>query len=87
MITGLIPLDAFAAGRGGVVEQQRSLSEVVQQQSREHHHEPDQPDRFDPEVTHIGIERFAAGDAEEHRAEHQETGQTIGDEEVDGVTR
>ena len=71
----------------GFEQQQRALPEVVQHQRRQHQREPRQPDRMLAEVPHVGVERFAAGDDEEHGAEHRKSGEAVGDEEGDGVPR
>ena len=56
----------------GFVQQQRALAEVVQQQRRQHQREPREADRPLAEVPHVGVQRLAAGDDEEDRAEHGE---------------
>ena len=56
----------------GLLQQQRALSEVVQQQRRQHQGEPRQADGPLAEMSHVGVQRLAAGDDEEDRAEHGE---------------
>ena len=53
-------------------EQQRALTEVIQQQRGPHEREPCEPHRLLAEVAHVGVQRLAAGDREEHRAEDRE---------------
>ena len=60
-------------GGVGFAQQQRALAEVVQEQRRQHEHEPREPDRPLAEVPHVGVQRLAAGDDEEDGAEHRET--------------
>ena len=70
-----------------VDQQQRALAEVVQQQRRQHQREPRDADRPLAEVPHVGVQRFAAGDREEHGAEHGEAVPAVRVEEPNGVTR
>ena len=58
--------------RLGALEQQRPLPEVVDEQRREHAAVPGEADGARPEVPHVGVQRLAAGHAEDDRAEHQE---------------
>ena len=67
----------------GFDQQQRALAEVVQQQRRQHQREPGEADRPLAEVAHVGIERFAAGDDQEHGAEHREAVPAVLAEERD----
>ena len=71
----------------GIEQQQRALAEIVQDQRREHQRKPRQADRLLAEVSHVGVQRFPAGDDEEHGAEHGEAGEAVGGKERDGVTR
>ena len=66
-----------------VGQQQRALAEVVEQQRRQHQREPGDADRPLAEVPHVGIERLAAGDDQEHRAEHGEAVPAVLAEERD----
>ena len=59
-------------GRLRIGQQQRALAEVVEQQRRQHQREPGDADRPLAEVAHVGVQRLAAGDHQEHRAEHRE---------------
>ena len=70
-----------------VGHQQRALAEVVQQQRRQHEREPGDPDRPLAEVPHVRVERLAAGDDEEDRAEDGEAVPAVLAEERDRVTR
>ena len=73
--------------RCGVDQQQRALTEVVEQQRRQHEREPRQADRPFAEMAHVGVQRLAARDDEEHRAEHGEPMQPWSRKERDGVPR
>ncbi len=70
---------------GGVLQQQRALPQVVQDQRRQHETEPGQADRFAAEVAHVGIERLAAGHGQHHRAEHDEAMGAVQPEEANPV--
>ena len=59
-------------GGARVAQQQRALAEVVEEQRRQHQREPGDADRPLAEVPHVRVERLAAGDDEEHGAEHGE---------------
>ena len=69
-----------------VDEQQRALAEVVQQQRRQHHAEPGDTNRTLAEVPHVRVQRLAAGDDEEDRAEHGEAVPAVLAEERHAVT-
>ena len=63
--------------RGAVDQQQRALAEVVQQERGQHEREPGEANRPLAEVAHVGVQRLAAGDRQEHRAEHREAVQPV----------
>ena len=67
--------------------QQRRLAEVVEHQGGEHQPVPGRADRPTPEVTHVGVERLAAGDDEEDRAEREERLARLVDEELHAICR
>ena len=71
----------------GLRQQQRALAEVVQQQRRQHQREPGDADRPLAEVAHVGVERLAAGDDEEDRAEHGEAVPAVFAKNAHGVAR
>ena len=52
-------------------QQQRALAKIVQEQSRERDREPCESDWHAPEMPHIRIHGFTAGDGQECRAEHR----------------
>ena len=81
------PAGRTDARRSGSSSSSAPWPEVVQDQRRQHQREPRQPDRMLAEVAHVRVERFAAGDDEEHGAEHGEAGEAVGDEERDRVPR
>ena len=59
--------------RGGVVdEQQRPLTEVIEQEGRQHQGEPRETNRPLSEVPHIGVQSLATGDRQKHRAQYRE---------------
>ena len=74
-------------GRLWIVEQERSLAEVIEHQRGEDDGEPGDADWLCAEVTHVGVERFAAGDAEKDGAEDEESLHPVLDEESYGVFR
>jgi hypothetical protein len=59
--------------RGRVAEQQRALSEIIDDQRREDQPQPAAPQRRPAEMAHIGVQRLGAGHREKHRAQHQKT--------------
>jgi hypothetical protein len=66
-------------------EQQRSLTEVVEEQGRQNEPEPGHSNRPPAEVTHVGIQRLAAGHDQKDRAEHRHTVKPMLSEEHDCV--
>src|SRR6266852_4835526 len=68
-----------------IVEQQGSLPEVIQDESGKDQQKPRQSNRPRAEVSHVGVQRFTAGDGEKYRAENQETMFPIDDKELDCV--
>ena len=71
----------------GVLQQQRGLAGVAQQQGRQHDGVPGRPDRVAAEMPHVGIQRLTAGDRQEHAAEDDETVPAMRDDEPDRVQR
>ena len=74
-------------GMGGVAEEQSALAEVVQQERGQHDREPGDPDGPTAEVAHVRVERLAAGDHQEHRAQDQEAVDPVLRKEADGMPR
>ena len=66
-------------------QHQRALAEIVDQQRRQHEAEPGALDRPAAEMAEIGVERLAAGDGEEHRAERDQADVAVRRHEADGV--
>lgn len=64
------------AGRIGTSS--AALSEVIQHERGQGHCKPRQADRETPEMSHIGVHRFTAGDGEKRRTEHREADVEIG---------
>ena len=69
----------------GVRQQQRSLSEVVEHQGRQHQQVPGQPDRQPAEMAHVGIQRLRPGHGQNDRAQGQEGGHAVLDHEGGGI--
>ena len=51
-----------------VDQEQGTLAEIVQHETRHHHTKPGKPNWLDPKMPHIGIKRFAPGYAKNNRA-------------------
>src|ERR1700738_3892178 len=58
--------------RARIRKQQRSLAEVIEQQTGQNNAEPAEADRQSAQMAHIRLHRLTAGDGEEDRAEHRE---------------
>ena len=67
--------------------QQGRLTEVVEQQRRQHDGVPRLLDGPASEVTHVGVQRLTAGDHEEDRAERKERLLGLVEEELPAVLR
>ena len=74
-------------GCGRVQQQQRALAEVVQQQRRQHQREPRHSNRTLAEVSHVGVQGFAAGHDEEHGSEHRKPMESVLAEEGERMAR
>lgn len=66
----------------GVGQEHGALAEVVEQQAGQDQAVPAPLDRLAAEVAHVGVQRLAPGDHQEHRAEREESGQPVADQEV-----
>ena len=73
--------------RRGVAQQQRPLAEIVEHEAGQRNAEPGQLDGVMSEVPQVGVQRFAAGHHEKHRAEHHEAPARALGEEPDRVQR
>ena len=74
--------------RAGVSDQQRGLSEIVEDEARKCHREPCEPDWHPAEMTHVGIHRFAACHREKGCAQDGETDVEIPvDQKIESVKR
>ena len=73
------------AAAGGFGKQQRTLAEVVEEQSRPHDREPGDPHRHPPEMTHVRVQRLAAGQHQEHGAEDRKRESRMRRQQDDGV--
>ena len=70
-----------------VGQQQRALAVVVDEQRGQHEAEPGPTDRARPEMAHVGIERFGAGDRERDGAEGREGDEAVAPAELDRLER
>jgi hypothetical protein len=61
------------------------LPEVVEDERWEDHVGPGEANRADPEMAHVGVERFRTGHGEENAAEHEKPLITMMNEEVVAV--
>ena len=57
---------------GARFENQRALTEVVDDQQRHHEREPRDANRLASKVTHVGVKRLGTRDREHCRAQHDE---------------
>lgn len=73
--------------RSRFAHQQRRLAEVVEQEAREHQHQPCAANGRRPEVAQVGVERLGAGDREDHRAQGDERARRVRRGEGDRVAR
>ncbi len=63
------------------------LTEVVQHQTRQHEQQPRETNRLLAEVAHVRVKRFAAGQREKHRTQHDESGAGRVGDETHGIER
>ena len=70
-----------------VFQQQRTLTEVIQYQRRQHDGKPREANRQLPEVTHIRVQRFDAGNREHDRAEGNKRNGFVFQEEMNRPCR
>ena len=74
--------------RGRIGNEQGPLSEVVQHQCGQGHCKPRQADWKTPEMSHVGVHRFAAGDGEKRRTKYREADvEILVDQEFEGIER
>lgn len=73
------------AYRVSLLDQDGALAEVVDEERGEHDGVPRPADGRATEVTHVGEESLAAGDAEDHRPQEQEAVHAVALEEPNGV--
>ena len=62
---------------GGIDQQQRALTQVVQDQGGQHEGKPRESDRLFSEVAHVSVERLAPRDHQEHGTEYRESGEAV----------
>src|SRR5215471_11950772 len=70
-----------------IVEDQSTLSKIVQDESGKHQGEPGDPDREAAKMTYISVERFPACDGERDGPQNDEAGGRSGDKDADCVRR
>ena len=73
--------------RGFALQNEGGLSGVVEDKAREYQRRPGEADRPRPEVTHVGVKRLGARDAEKDAAEHQEAAGTAGEQVAQAIAR
>ncbi len=71
----------------GMLQQERALAEVVEDQRRQDDGVPIGSNRAQTEVTHVGVESLAAGDTEDDGAEEQDAVALVFHEELHGILR
>ncbi len=79
--------NGLASGRDAAFDHRCRLSRIIEEQHREDKTIPGEADRPGTEVAHIGIERFGAGSAQEHRAENQKAGKAVAEQIGEAVAR
>ena len=75
------------AGEGRAVDHQRRLPGVGNDERGQHHGEPGLPNGLGPEMSHVGVQRFRPGHAEEDAAQHQEAAHAVMQQVVEPVER
>ena len=78
--SGYIRKNGFSIACGWA-KHQRALPQIIERQRRQHQREPGDLDRSAAEMPEIGIERFGAGDGEEHRAEREQADDAVMEQE------
>ena len=73
--------------RRRVAQYQRPLPEVVQQQCRQDPQAPGNAYGFFPEMAHIGVNAFGAGDCQDNGAHRQKRGELVVNEKLHCVVR
>jgi hypothetical protein len=73
---GAQPVEYIVGGRSSF-EDDRALTGIIQDQTREDHARPGEPDRPRAEMPHVGIERLGPGHAEEDTAQNNEASVTV----------
>jgi hypothetical protein len=63
------------------------LSEIIQQQRRQHQPKPGLPNCGGADMAHIGVQRLAAGERQKYRADHHERDLGVSDQEICGLGR
>ena len=71
----------------GILDDERALAEIVEQQARHDEAQPADADRFAAKMAHVGIQGFGAGDGQHDRAEGPENAKALVGDEIVGVDR
>ncbi len=72
--------------RLGVLQDQRTLAQIVQRQAGKDEPDPGDLDRRPAEMAHVGVERLGAGDGEEDAAQDDEADSPWSRQEAERVT-
>ena len=67
-----------------ISDQKCSLTEVVEDERRASHGEPRPANRLRTEMTHVGVERLAAGHDQEDASENDEGERSVLEQEANG---
>ena len=70
-----------------VGQQQGALAEVIESERGHDHGKPGHPDGFFTKVTHVGVQRLTASDAQHHGAQNNEGGAWVVPHETQCVMR
>ena len=70
------------ACRLGTAEDQRTLTEVVEQQRRQHQQKPGPGNRLPTKMAHVGIQRFRPSQGQHHGAENDHANARVRDKEI-----
>ena len=68
-------------------QQHGALAEIVEGQRRQDEAEPGGADRRAAEMAEIGVERLGSGHGQEHRAEREQPGRAVVDQEAEAMER
>jgi hypothetical protein len=72
-------------GVRGIAEQESPLTEVVENERRQHQREPGEANRLSPEMAHVRVERLSPRHHQEHRSQNENPVSSVLPEELDGM--